>query len=214
MSLGLVFNQNQVTYKARAYTYVPILARTARPIDISDLKPHLKIDFIDQCQENYINMLIDAAVDTAERFTNRSFINQKWKTYRDFPAAFFELRRGTNGVVNTFQYWNLDNVLVDVDPTIYYTKVADPYSQIILQDDQEFPLDIANKESCIEITFTAGYGASKSVMPPSLRLLLLQHVVWLYENKGNCPVNDMPPMVRDGYMKHFRVINLNAATYI
>jgi len=215
MSFGFTYNQNyQMMYKARSYTYLPILDRTVRPIDIGDLKAHLKIDYIDNTIENYINFLIDAAIDSAEKFTGRSFISQKWKTFRDFPLEFIELRRGTNGVVNTFKYTNTDGVLVVVPSDIYYVKVQDPYSQIILKDTATFPSDVIEQQNCIEIEFTAGYGVTKETVPAMLRLLLCQYVTWLYENKGNCPVDEIPPMVRDGLAKHFRVLNLNAATYI
>jgi uncharacterized phiE125 gp8 family phage protein len=215
MSLGFTYNQNyQMMYKARAYTYLPVIARTVRPIDVADLKTHLKIDYIDEAQENYLNLLIDAAINSAEMFTGRSFINQKWKTFRDFPLEFIELRRGTNGVVNTFKYKNTNEVLTDVPATGYYIKVQDPFSQIIMKDTASFPDDVLDQQNCIEIEFTAGYGAAKDTVPAMLRLLLCQHVTWLYENKGNCPVDEIPPMVRDGYAKHFRVLNLNAATYI
>lgn len=215
MSFGFTYNQNyQLIYKARSYTYLPILVRTVRPIDINDLKAHLKIDYIDETIENYLNFLIDAAIDSAEKFTGRSFINQKWKTFRDFPLEFIELRRGTNGVVNSFKYTNTDGVLVAVPDDVYYVKVQDPYSQIILKDTAAFPSDVIGQQNCIEIEFTAGYGVTKDTVPAMLRLLLCQHVTWLYENKGNCPVDEIPAMVRDGYAKHFRVLSLNAATYI
>jgi hypothetical protein len=214
MSLGFTSNYNQTMYKARAYTYLPILARTVRPIDVADLKSHLKIDFMDECQENYINLLIDAAVDAAERFTNRSFINQKWRTFRDSPLEFFELKRGTNAVVNSFKYMNFDNVLVDVPMECYYVKVSDPYSKIIIKNDQQFPDDVIDQQNCIQIEFTAGYGETKNSVPAALRLLLCQHVSWLFENKGNCPVDEIPSMVKDGYFKHFKVVSLNAATYL
>jgi uncharacterized phiE125 gp8 family phage protein len=215
MSFGFTYNQNyQMMYKARAYTYLPILARTVRPIDIGDLKAHVKIDYLDQTIENYLNLLIDAAINSAEMFTGRSFINQKWKTFRDFPLEFIELRRGTNGVVNTFKYTNTDGDLIDVPADVYYVKVQDPYSQIILKDTATFPSDVIEQQNCIEIEFTAGYGTTKDTIPAMLRLLLCQHVTWLYENKGNCPVDEIPPMIRDGYAKHFRALNLNDATYI
>lgn len=220
MSFGFTYNQNyQMMYKARAYTYIPIapvppaLPRF-RPIDVSDLKAHLKIDYLDQEQENYINFLIEAATDAAEKYTNRSFINQKWKTFRDFPLEFIELRRGTNAVVNSFKYTNTSSILVDVPSDVYYVKVADPFTQIIIKDSMSFPEDVIEQQNCIQIEFTAGYGDTKETVPPSLRLLLCQHVTWLYENKGNCPVDEIPPMVQDGYSKHFRVLNLNAATFI
>ena len=215
MTFGFTYNQNyQLMYKARAYTYLSILPRTIYPIDIGDLKSHLKIDYIDETQENYINLLIAAAVNSAEMFTNRSFINQKWKTFRDFPLEFIELRRGSNGVVNSFKYKNSSEVLVDVPAEVYYVKVQDPFTQIILKDTMSFPQDVLDQQNCIEIEFTAGYGTTKDTVPAMLRLLLCQHVTWLYENKGNCPVDEIPPMVRDGYIKHFRVVNLNASTFI
>jgi uncharacterized phiE125 gp8 family phage protein len=220
MTFGFTNEQSsQVIYKARAYTYIPIapvppaLPRF-RPIDVSDLKSHLKIDYLDEEQENYINQLIDAATNSAEKFTGRSFINQKWRTFRDFSLEFIELGIGTNATVDSFKYINTSSVLTDVPADIYYVKVEDPFSKIIIKDSMSFPSDVIQQQSCIQIEFTAGYGATKDAVPAMLRLLLCQHVTWMYENKGNCPVDEIPPMVRDGYMKHFRVMNLNAATFI
>jgi uncharacterized phiE125 gp8 family phage protein len=209
-----------VMYKARAYTYLPInnpvtsLARTVRPIDIADIKPHAKIDFMDNEQETSLNLLIDAAINSAEKYTNRSFINQSWRTYRDFFTRFITLERGTNATVNSFKYLNTSNVLVDVDPTTYYVAVKDPYTQIVFNDDSAFPQDLISQQNSVVIEFTGGYGTTKESVSAMLRLLLIQHVTWLYENKGNCPVTRIPELVRGGYDEQFRVVDLNASTYL
>jgi len=216
MTVGLTFTpESIITYKARAYTYKQTgTPRTIRPIELADLQAHAKIDFVDTGQTDYINFLIDAAVDAAERFTNRSFINQTWKTYRDFFTAFITLRRGTNAIVNSFKYFNTSNILTVVPADSYYVSVQNPYSSIVFKMDSQFPGDVLLQQNCIEIEFTAGYGAAKIDVPFGLRMLLLQHVTWLYENKGNCPVDEIPPIVLNGYKKHFRVIDINATTYL
>jgi len=202
-------------YKTRSYPYTAILPRTVRPIDVNDLKPHVKIDFVDETQENYLNFLIDAAVDSAERFCNRSFINQKWRTYRDYFLWFITLEKGgVSATLDSFKYLNTSNVLTTVDPTLYYLSVKDPYSQIILNDGFFYPPDLMDQQNSVQIEFTTGYGATKDTIPPMLRLLLCQHVTWLYENKGNCPVDAMPKMVENGYKSHYRVVDLNASTYL
>lgn len=216
MITGLNFHSDvALMYKARSYPYTAIAARTVRPIDVNDLKPHVKIDFLDETQENYLNLLIDAAVDRAEKFCNRCFINQKWRTFRDYFMWFITLERG--GQVTTlddFQYLNTAGDWTVVDPDVYYLSVKEPYSQIILEDGFLFPPDILDRQSSVKIEFTTGYGETKASIPPSLRLLLCQHVAWLYENKGNCPVDAMPKMVEDGYKSSFRVVDINASTYI
>lgn len=216
MFTGLNFlSDDTITYKARAYPYTAIASRTVKPIDIDDLKPHVKIDYLDDTQTTYLNFLIDAAVDKAERFCNRSFISQQWRTYRDTSLGFFTLERG--GVVTTlehFQYLNTNDVWTDVDPLLYYLSVKEPYSQIILTGSGLYPPDIKDRQNSIKIEFTTGYGATKGTIPPMLKLLLCQHVTWLYENKGNCPVDSMPKLVEDGYKTSYRVVDLHASTYL
>lgn len=208
--LQYIDNIDPPLYKPRAYTYLvdTTFTRTVTPIDINDLKPHSKIDYTEPDEDTYLSFLIDSAIDAAEKFTNRSFINQRWITYRDLFTNEITLERGSFATLYKFEYKNTDSVWVTVDPTLYYVAVKNPYSQIIFTEDSTFPDDIIDQQNSIRITFVAGYGTTKASVPATLRYLLMQHVTWLYENKGNVPIDGLNEGIKREYEKYFRVVDI------
>lgn len=205
--MGFCFSDT--IYEPRQYTYIASGVRASYPITIDEVRSHLKIDIYEDDQEDYLNLLIAAVVEKAEQFTNRSFINQDWITYRDSLLEFYVLEKANPQSVAYVKYLNKDNEWVTLINDVDYCFIKKlPYGEILISSF----FDINCKPQSIEIKFTAGYGTASNV-PASLKLTMLQHLAFVYENKGNCGFEEIPPLILSGY-RDYRVINLHASMYI
>lgn len=203
------FYLSDVIYEPRQYTYIADGVRSSYPITIDEIKSHLKIDIYDDDQLDYLNLLISAAVEKAEQFTNRSFINQTWVTYRDSLLEFYVLEKADTQSVSHVKILNKSNEWITLTSDIDYCFIKKlPYGEILMSK----TFDINSKPQSIEIKFVAGYGTASDV-PAALKLTMLQHLAFLYENKGNCGFEETPPLILSGY-RDYRVLNLHASMYL
>ena len=89
------------------------------------------------------------------------------------------------------------------------------YSQIFLKEDQEWPTNIDLVPQAVEIIFTSGYGATEASVPADVKIALLSHIAFMYENRGDCNTGDigdkLPLNVRTLYNK-IRLINIPIAS--
>lgn len=164
------------------------------PISIELLKTHVRIDD-PNAQTDYLTLLIEHAARVAEDFCNVSFIYQGWRTYRNnFNQISIELRKGYFVSLDAFKYL-VNNSYIDVNSDLYYVSKEAGYSQIRLNSGQEFPNDIDLKNNSVLIDFTSGIAPDASTIPSDLKLALLNHIAFAYENRGN---NDIAGMASSG----------------
>jgi hypothetical protein len=184
------------------------------PISIDEFQNQIRID-IPLEQTSYLNLIIKSVVRYAEEYMNLSLINTKWQTTRNtFDCSAFELRKGYFVSLEKFEYVDLATSLyVDVDPAIYYIADKSYYAQILLKHGQEFPFQQAMpNDDAINIEFTAGM-AETSIefenLYPDLKMALLQHCCFNYENRGNDVAvnskneyNSLPGLITDVYDRY------------
>jgi len=169
----------------RAYSYHVIEAPAELPLTLDEVKEHLKLDPDDDTQDAYLTFLITRATQCAERYTKRTFINTKFRTYRDIFNNYIKLRRSKLQTLDAFQYM-VDGAYVSVSSDLYYVTDETDFSRIVLKDGEEYPVDIDTRMQAIKIEFTAGYGATGADVPAILRGALLAHIAKMYENRGDC----------------------------
>jgi uncharacterized phiE125 gp8 family phage protein len=193
------------------------------PITIDMLKAHIRIDD-PNAQVDYLNVLIQAVTRIAEDYCNVSFIRQAWRTSRDnFAQVAIELRKGSFYSLQAFKYL-VDGVYIDVPITDYYVSLDAGYSQIRLRYNQEYPQNIDLRNNSVVIDFTAGLAADQANVPADLKLALLNHAAFAYENRGNNDIaglssrgageesglNAIPNISQDVYNK-YRIQDITAA---
>jgi len=208
-------------FKKKAFTYNVTTAAAEKPLTLDSVKNFLKISLSDKSQNDLLNLFLDAATDCGEKYTNRDFINKTYTTFRDDfnsfcdvenPSITFELRRSKVSDVASIKYLAAD-VLTTVATTVWgFTDVND-YAQIFLKEDQEWPTDIDRVPQAVEIIFTSGYGATEANVPADVKIALLSHIAFMYENRGDCNTGDigdkLPLNVRTLYNK-VRLINIGS----
>lgn len=210
MAITQLFQQPRI--KKKAFTYNVTTAAANQPLQLDTVKTYLKISLTDKTQDDLLNIYIDAATDFAEKYMNRDLINKTYTTFRDDFNDCFELRRSRVSSIASIKYL-ISDVLTTVATTVYgFTDVTD-YSDIFLEEDQEWPTDVDDVLQAVEIIFIAGYGATDSSIPADIKIALLSHIAFMYENRGDCDLSGMkgnlPVTARNIYNSN-RLINIGS----
>lgn len=169
----------------------------AEPVSLADMKTHLRVDHTDE--DAYITALITSARMMVEEYTLRALITQTWLLTAD---AFYDtdlvMPRSPLAGITHVKYYNSSSVLTTVTATDYWAFTTGPRGRLVLKADKSWPSDVESngRPDAVQITFTAGYGASASYIPAALvhAVKLLCH--WQYDqrmpvNVGNI-VNELP----------------------
>jgi len=162
------------------WDYFVITPPAETPISVTEAKAFMRIDF--DTDDTLIGNLIEAAVECGQSITRLVFIKTEFRTFRN---GFGEVRSFTAGgelplvlrkspfiATTLFTYKDADNVVVTlIKDTDYFEEIVADYSNSRVQS--------------IIIEFEAGFENAAAV-PQDIKTALLQHVTFLYENRGDC----------------------------
>lgn len=210
MAITQLFTHPRI--KKKAFTYNVTTTAANKPLTLDSVKSYLRINLSDKSQDDFLEILIDAATNFGEKYTNRDFINKTYTTFRDNFQDCFELRRSRVSDVTSVKYL-ISDVLTTVAITVWgFTDVTD-YSEIFLKEDQQWPTDVDLIPQAVEITFIAGYGADDTNVPADIKLAMLSHIAFIFENRGDCDVtnlaNSLPVNAKNIYDSN-RLINIGS----
>lgn len=157
-----------------------LVSQEASPVSLTVMKSYLKIT--STADDTLIQSMIDAATEWGEKYTGRDFRAITWDLLLDQFTDRIELRRDPVASVTTVKHLVNDSQ-VTVLSTVFYLKKLVQSSEILLNEDQEWPTDTDNREQAIEIRFvTEGYRCQESIIE-AIKL----HVAFWYRNRGDCP---------------------------
>lgn len=157
-----------------------LVSREESPVELATMKSYLKVTAT--ADDTLIQSMIDAATEWGEKYTGRDFRAITWDLLLDVFTDRIELRRDPVASVTTVKHLVSDSQ-VTVASTVYYLKKLVQSSEILLNEDQEWPVDTDNREQVIEIRFvTKGYRCQESIIDAIER-----HVAFWYRNRGDCP---------------------------
>src|SRR6056297_1008518 len=109
------FTTTNVKYK-RAFTYNVTTAPAALPVSLETVKAFLKIS--GTAEDTILTLLIEAARDYAEKYTNRILINTTFTTFRDDFNDNFLLRKSKLQSITSFEYLS-NGSFTAVDSSVY-----------------------------------------------------------------------------------------------
>jgi len=156
---------------------------TILPVDLAELKLYMKVD--GTAEDALITSMLKAAEDWFERFTNQTLLTMQFKTFRDHFGNALELRRSPFVSLDLIEFLN-KGVLTGVDLTDLITTRQQPYRQISVKEEVQLPFDVDIQRSAVEITFTAGFGATEAAIPIGIKEILKSLTLFYYENRGDC----------------------------
>lgn len=182
---------------------------TDYPVNLDQAKSFMKVD--GDADDDFIKLLIAIVTEEGQKFTNRTFITTGYTgSFSNAQASrcerypFLALRRAPLIAIASFKQM-VDDSLVDVDTDAYQLKNTSGFARILITDSLTFD-DVSYP---LQVVFTAGYGAPKNV-PPMIINNLLEHMLFLYENRGDVNADGkvtMPPQVRASYKRGFKIID-------
>lgn len=168
-----------MTHLIRNVAVYQKVSAVASPVSLADMKAYLKITTT--ADDTLIQAMIDAATEWGEKYTGRDFRAITWDLLLDRFTDRIELRRDPVASVTTVKHL-VSDVLVTVLSTVFYLKKLVQSSEILLNEDQEWPTDSDDREQVIEIRFvTEGFQCQDSIIQAIERT-----VAFWYRNRGDC----------------------------
>lgn len=161
-----------------------VTAPAAEPITTAEAKSHLKVDAADE--DTYIDTLIAEARGWVEELSGRALITQTWDlALRGFPKSReIVLPRAPLQSVTSVTYYDEDLSTSTVfSSSNYQVDTLRTPGVIRLKHDVFWPTDTLRESSGVVVRFLAGYGASGSSVPATLKHAIKLRLADLYVNR-------------------------------
>jgi hypothetical protein len=180
------------------------------PVSLNEAKKQLEIDDSDTSHDAYLQGLIQAATDEAERFTGRSLITRTYKNFWDkWPASpsqeiwwegvregpetllggskrDFELPRPPLQSVTHVKTYDDNDTATTFSSDKYFVSAPDSGpGRIVLRRSESAPT-IERVADGLEVQWLAGYGDNPGDVPEPIRHGILMTVAWAFTNRGDC----------------------------
>ena len=178
------------------------LTNPAQPaLLLERVKDHLRVEHYED--DTYIDLLIEAATDHAQRYTRRQLINRDFILYLDgFPrdSRIIKLPKPPVSAISYVQYTDTGGTTgVTFAASKYHTDFISEPPRIALKTGEVWPSTECNTPNSVQIEYTAGYGATYTSIPDGIRQAMLIMIGHWYENReavivtgGGVIVKDVP----------------------
>lgn len=200
------------------------------PVSRTEARNHLSLD--EDIDDSQVRSYLQAAIDWAENYTGRFFINRTCQMMldgaREIDDILWEgMRTGHSMVsyvdhielaatpvvsVESIKYYNDSDVQSTWSATNYYVDTFSEPARVVLRDGGTYPTDLRVSNG-IEINFTAGYGTSPNNVPEAIKLGILQYTAHLFEHRGDSEVAIQPPKVIRSLLDPYKVLRFNSTPY-
>lgn len=151
----------------------------AVPVSLEDMKAYMKVT--STADDDLITGMLSSATLWGENYTGRDFRANIWTLLKDKFTARICLRRDPVKTITSVKHL-VSATLVAVASAVYYLKKNVQDSELLLNEDQEWPDDTDDREQVIEIVFvTESYRDADSIAQGIKR-----HVAFWYSNRGDC----------------------------
>lgn len=160
---------------------------STEPITLEEAKNHLKVDVSDD--DALITVLITAARESAEQYTNRALITQtieeEFKCFEDIL-----LQRNPVQTVSSVTYTDTEEQEQTWDEENYSLFLTAEPAKILLKTGKSFPTDVVERDNAVKVTYIAGYTQASDVPKPIIQAMLLMIGKW-YDNRADS-IQKMP----------------------
>ena len=173
------------------------------PIKVKTTKDYLKVD--SKKDDDLILSLLHEVVLYAEGMTGRAMRTNQWELVVDAFDSPFQIRKSPVSAITSIKYF--DDADTPVEQTVaaatYYLKVGHQFTEILLANNKNWPVDLIPQVAGITIAFTTGVAREVERMKTGL----LKHIAHLYQNRGDCDVTDAA--VKSGAANLYRQAGLS-----
>ena len=146
----------------------------------AEAKTHLKVDTT--ADDTYIDNLISAATQSAEKFTNRFFINTDLKQYGDTWSDIATLFKSPVNSVTHIKYYDSDDSLQTLASSVYLTDLVSKPAKITLKVNQDFP-NLSGRAMAVEVKYVVGTGEDVDSVDDLIKQAVNLTVGHWYQNR-------------------------------
>jgi uncharacterized phiE125 gp8 family phage protein len=167
------------------------------PVTLAEAKSHLRVDT--STDDAYVGTLITAAREWTEAYLNRSLIHRQYvMTLESFPVSDDEVSlpmppmatAGTTTAVS-LTYTLQSGATATLSTATYRVSRYSTPGEIQTIYGGTWPANQIEDENAVSVTWWAGYGATGSSVPASIRHAILMLVGYWYENRSTVLVGSI-----------------------
>lgn len=181
--------------------YYELTNTPTMPVSLDDAKAFLRVEHAKE--DALITSLIQSAVVYGELYTSRDFSTKTWDGFfnglcsGDDIFPYIELHRAPLQSIESVENSINGSYVAYSD---FIEKKDSGYSRILFNG--SIPSNDDTVAYNYKVSFTSGY----STLPDGLKTAILEHVSFLYENRGDVP-SDMIKQIKSLYHQ-YRIIPL------
>jgi len=167
--------------------WTELAAPSALAVNLEDLKGNLRLTSNDE--DGLLTFYAHAVTDHFERVTSQRLISRSFRVDEpDFPAwgGGIELPIGPASAITHIKYYDTGGTLTTWDASNYVLDTSSHFPRVLLAPDKTFPTVQSGRHDGVQVTFTAGYGATYASVPKGIQwavIVLASH----------CFTNRLPP---------------------
>lgn len=156
---------------------------TVEPVTLAEAKLHLRETLVSTDNDTYIESLITAARLACEEAIQRTLITTTWTLTLDgFPDAI-RLPYPQIIAVSSVSYIDEAGDTQTLDPQDYIVDTKSEPGFIVPAVDVTWPTT-QDRINAVTVVYTAGYGASATSVPKTIKHWIKLAVSDLYDNRG------------------------------
>ena len=154
----------------------------SEPVTAADVKLYARVAH--SVEDTLISSWISAARKLAEDYQHRAYISQTWRlAYDNFPPSCILVPRPPLISVQSIKYYDSDDTEYTFAGANYSVDVISEVGRIALNYAVQWPTVTLRPTNAVIIDFTAGYGASASAVPDSVKNAIYIYCTHMYENR-------------------------------
>ena len=151
----------------------------AVPVSLTEMKAYMKVT--SASDDTLITSMLASATTWGENYTGREFRANTWQLLKDVFEDRICILRDPVATITFVKHLVL-SVQETVAASVYYLKKNVQNSEILLNEDQDWPDDTDDREQVIEIEFVTESYRDVDAIATAIK----RHVAFWYKNRGDC----------------------------
>lgn len=158
-----------------------ITAAAVDPLDLAEVKAHLRVDHVDDdALITIYQRAAVAAIEGKDGWLGRALITQTWDLYLDsFPAGEIKIPLAPLQSVTHVKYDDAAGVEQTVAAADYTVDAISEPGWVVPNDGVAWPTTLV-AVNAVRVRFVAGYGVASASVPAAIRAAILLTVGTLY----------------------------------
>lgn len=163
--------------------YYELLSEGPPPVSLEEMKAALGRPAKQHPDDDYLNLLILGTTQIVEKYLGRDVRANQRRLYLDEFEDRICLRKDPVDAIDDVERLVSGTWTSVSNPsTTYYLKPSTQFSEVLLFEDQSWPVDEDDVEHAVRVTFTT----KAHDCADAAEAAIIRAVTYQYENRGDC----------------------------